>query len=225
MDAAAVLGHWTRSRNRPSDAQSIAAGLENYRGDFNADGTSDVLWYRQGDGGTEVWIISNAHWAGSVYVGPHPSWSKSPIPAGCHPTVAHGRRRQAKKLQRPTSFLQRATTKREPRGRSIFATGRRKNGTGPGACPPRGMPLVFQWANRSEPIGQADRAGCQPNFIRAQPVDNVDRQLELGMLHVYGSIAARYRCNQERANVRSPQFASRSHARIHRMLKLRLSKT
>jgi uncharacterized protein YcfJ len=40
------------------------------------------------------------------------------------------RRRQRKSSQRPTSFLQQAATKGEPRGRSIFAMGRRKNGTG-----------------------------------------------------------------------------------------------
>jgi hypothetical protein len=31
---------------------------------------------------------------------------------------------------------------------------------------------------------------CHRKFIRAEPVDNVDRQLELDMLHVYGSMAA-----------------------------------
>jgi len=50
--------------------------------------------------------------------------------------------------------------------------------------------------NRSGRIVQADRAGCHADFMRAKPVDNVDRQLELGALHVDGSTAARYGCNR-----------------------------
>ena len=42
-------------------------------GDFNGDGTSDVLWYNATTRDAEVWKISNGQWAGSVDVGTHPA--------------------------------------------------------------------------------------------------------------------------------------------------------
>jgi Ca2+-binding RTX toxin-like protein len=58
-------------------------------GDFVQDGTSDILWYNSttlafrsqasappsvgGDGGVDVWKISNGQWAGSVGITPHPA--------------------------------------------------------------------------------------------------------------------------------------------------------
>jgi hypothetical protein len=42
-------------------------------GDFNADATSDVLWYNAGNGDAEVWKLQNGQWAGSVDIGTHPA--------------------------------------------------------------------------------------------------------------------------------------------------------
>ena len=41
-------------------------------GDFNGDGTNDVLWFNAGNGDTEVWKTANGQWAGSVDIGHHP---------------------------------------------------------------------------------------------------------------------------------------------------------
>ena len=42
-------------------------------GDFNHDGTSDVLWYNPTTRDVDLWTISNGHWAGSTDIGPHPA--------------------------------------------------------------------------------------------------------------------------------------------------------
>ncbi len=45
-------------------------------GDFNRDGTSDVLWFNAATNGAEIWEIRNGHWAASVDLGTHPAgWS------------------------------------------------------------------------------------------------------------------------------------------------------
>ena len=41
-------------------------------GDFNGDGTNDVLWFNASNGHTEVWKTANGQWAGSVDIGHHP---------------------------------------------------------------------------------------------------------------------------------------------------------
>jgi hypothetical protein len=40
--------------------------------DFNADGTSDVLWHNAGNNDVETWQIAAGQWAGSVDIGSHP---------------------------------------------------------------------------------------------------------------------------------------------------------
>ena len=43
-------------------------------GDFNGDGTSDILWYNPTTHAVDIWKIdSNGQWAGSVDVGTHPA--------------------------------------------------------------------------------------------------------------------------------------------------------
>ena len=41
-------------------------------GDFNGDGTDDVLWYNSTTGNVDIWKVQNGQWAGSVNVGNHP---------------------------------------------------------------------------------------------------------------------------------------------------------
>ncbi len=48
-------------------------------GDFNADGSSDLLWYNGSNGDVEIWKLVAGNWAGSVDIGSHPAgWA----PAG-----------------------------------------------------------------------------------------------------------------------------------------------
>ncbi|MGB9366677.1 MAG: M10 family metallopeptidase C-terminal domain-containing protein [Xanthobacteraceae bacterium] len=42
-------------------------------GDFNKDGTSDVLWYNQSTRDTDIWSLNNGKWAGSSTIGLHPA--------------------------------------------------------------------------------------------------------------------------------------------------------
>ena len=42
-------------------------------GDFDHDGTSDVLWYNPATGGLDLWKMANGQWAGSVDLGTHPA--------------------------------------------------------------------------------------------------------------------------------------------------------
>jgi hypothetical protein len=41
-------------------------------GDFNGDGTSDILWQDSATGFVDEWQISNAQWSASVGLGTHP---------------------------------------------------------------------------------------------------------------------------------------------------------
>jgi RTX calcium-binding nonapeptide repeat (4 copies) len=41
-------------------------------GDFNGDGTSDVLWYNAGDNQIDIWELQNGQWAASANPGTHP---------------------------------------------------------------------------------------------------------------------------------------------------------
>jgi VCBS repeat-containing protein len=62
--------HWMQS----VDIGAHPAGwLPSGFGDYNNDGTSDVLWYNAGNGDAEVWKIGNGQWAGSVDIGLHPA--------------------------------------------------------------------------------------------------------------------------------------------------------
>ena len=42
-------------------------------GDFNGDGTSDVLWVNPTTNETDVWTLNNGHWAASTTIGSHPA--------------------------------------------------------------------------------------------------------------------------------------------------------
>jgi Ca2+-binding RTX toxin-like protein len=50
-----------------------AGSLPSAIGDFNGDGTSDILWLNATTLGVDVWKISNGQWAGSVNITPHPA--------------------------------------------------------------------------------------------------------------------------------------------------------
>ena len=38
-------------------------------GEFNDDGTSDIVWHNSATGNVDIWQIVNAQWAGSVDLG------------------------------------------------------------------------------------------------------------------------------------------------------------
>ncbi|MEJ0078343.1 MAG: Ig-like domain-containing protein [Alphaproteobacteria bacterium] len=62
--------HWIAS----SDMGTHPAGYVPFRtGDFNLDGTTDILWYNSSTNDVDLWKISNGKWAGSVDVGTHPA--------------------------------------------------------------------------------------------------------------------------------------------------------
>jgi len=42
-------------------------------GDFNHDGTSDLLWFNPSTNAVDLWMLSNGHWAASSDVGQHPA--------------------------------------------------------------------------------------------------------------------------------------------------------
>jgi hypothetical protein len=42
-------------------------------GDFNHDGTADVLWFNAASGDVDLWKIANGSWAGGQDIGPHPT--------------------------------------------------------------------------------------------------------------------------------------------------------
>ena len=42
-------------------------------GDFNNDGTSDVLWYNPATRDTDIWLLNNGQWAASSTIGSHPA--------------------------------------------------------------------------------------------------------------------------------------------------------
>jgi hypothetical protein len=41
-------------------------------GDFDRDGTGDVLWFNPNTGDVDEWQIVNGHWANSIDLGAHP---------------------------------------------------------------------------------------------------------------------------------------------------------
>jgi hypothetical protein len=41
-------------------------------GDFNGDGTSDILWQNTSTGQVDEWTMKNGQWAGSTNLGIHP---------------------------------------------------------------------------------------------------------------------------------------------------------
>ena len=65
-----------RSRAEWAGSQDIGSHPSGWQpaasGDFNGDGTSDVLWYNPSNGNVDIWKIANGQWAGSVDVGLHP---------------------------------------------------------------------------------------------------------------------------------------------------------
>jgi len=68
--AAPKFTHWLAS----SDMGTHPAGYVPFRtGDFNNDGTTDILWYNASTNDVDLWKISNGHWAGSVDIGTHPA--------------------------------------------------------------------------------------------------------------------------------------------------------
>ena len=69
-------GVWFRmSANSPASATSgMELAIYNLigAGDFNHDGTPDLLWFNPTNGDVDIWKIVNGQWAGSVAVGAHP---------------------------------------------------------------------------------------------------------------------------------------------------------
>jgi hypothetical protein len=62
--------HWIAT----SDMGTHPAGYVPFRtGDFNLDGTTDILWYNSSTTDVDLWKISNGKWAGSVDIGTHPA--------------------------------------------------------------------------------------------------------------------------------------------------------
>jgi hypothetical protein len=62
--------HWIAT----SDIGSHPVGwLPVSAGDFNHDGTNDVLWYNSTTNDVDLWKIQNGQWAGSVDIGSHPA--------------------------------------------------------------------------------------------------------------------------------------------------------
>jgi hypothetical protein len=62
--------HWIAT----SDMGTHPAGYVPFRtGDFNLDGTTDILWYNSTTNDVDLWKIGNAQWAGSVDIGTHPA--------------------------------------------------------------------------------------------------------------------------------------------------------
>lgn len=60
--------HWTKSVDLgPHPAGWRPVG----NADFNADGTSDLVWYNPTTNGLDIWKLSNAAWAGSFDAGAH----------------------------------------------------------------------------------------------------------------------------------------------------------
>jgi VCBS repeat-containing protein len=51
------------------DTAFHVAGL----GDFNGDGTTDVLWFNSQTNTTDEWVLSKGHWVASIPLGSHPS--------------------------------------------------------------------------------------------------------------------------------------------------------
>lgn len=65
-------GQWAGSVDPGSHpAGSQVAGI----GDFNHDGTSDLVWLNSSTNSVDEWNISNGKWSGSNDIGPHPAGS------------------------------------------------------------------------------------------------------------------------------------------------------
>jgi serralysin len=70
VDLFAIKPHWIAS----VDIGPHPAGwLPTATGDYNKDGTNDVLWFNNTNHNVEVWKINNSKWAGSVDIGSHPA--------------------------------------------------------------------------------------------------------------------------------------------------------
>ena len=71
--AIAAIGpklHWMAS----VDIGSHPSGwLPSGTGDFNNDGSSDLIWYNAATGNVDLWMLANGGWAGSVNAGSHPA--------------------------------------------------------------------------------------------------------------------------------------------------------
>ena len=64
-------GQWAGSVNIGTHPAGYQPSLS---GDFNGDGTSDILWYNPTTRAVDIWKIdTNGQWAGSVDVGTHPA--------------------------------------------------------------------------------------------------------------------------------------------------------
>ena len=62
-------GRWAAS----AQPGSIPSGYQVAgTGDFNGDGTSDILWHNASTGDTQEWLISDGGWTGTVDLGAHP---------------------------------------------------------------------------------------------------------------------------------------------------------
>src|SRR5436190_6128458 len=65
--------HWIAS----TDVGTHPAGyLPTATGDFNHDGTNDLLWYNAATRDLDLWKIAGGKWAGSVDIGSHPAGSQ-----------------------------------------------------------------------------------------------------------------------------------------------------
>jgi len=63
-------GNWAASIDPGAHpAGSQVSGI----GDFNHDGTSDLLWFNPGTNDTDIWMLANGKWAGSTTIGQHPA--------------------------------------------------------------------------------------------------------------------------------------------------------
>jgi FG-GAP-like repeat/Bacterial pre-peptidase C-terminal domain len=69
--------HWAGS----VDIGSHPSGwLPSGTGDFNNDGTSDLVWYNAANGNVDLWELANGSWAASANLGSHPAgWQPSGI--------------------------------------------------------------------------------------------------------------------------------------------------
>ena len=78
QEVRAAIVNLTAPEVPPHWAGSIVVGphpvgwLPVATGDYNNDGTNDVLWYNQTNNNVEIWKILNGTWAGSVDIGAHP---------------------------------------------------------------------------------------------------------------------------------------------------------
>jgi len=72
------LAQWSASLDIGAHPAGYSLALA---GDFNHDGTSDLLWYNASTRDADLWKLSNGQWAGSVDVGLHPAgWA--PVASG-----------------------------------------------------------------------------------------------------------------------------------------------